>query len=1095
MLNYKGLVLVLVALTGCGGGSGSAKTSNNSVSSVVGLASSSSSLSSPTGSSNSSISSSGPSSAYSSMLSSSSAPVFIEVSGVVVDESALPIEDAIVEVIGSNQQVATLADGSFSLDLSTTTPAVLRVEKTGYSGTFRAAESPDRNAAIAARIVMPKVVATLTFKSSDDAVLRVPGSLARVELPKSSLIDAEGLTATGDITVQLTPIDPSKNVALMPGVMVDSDTSDAIESLGAMGVEFTDANGKSLNLGAGKTASIRIPATPSPGSTPPATMPLYHLNETTGKWDQDGTASLHTDAQTGAQYYEGTVSHFSWWNADQIMNRVDVSVERDVNGNICSIPSGFELISVGVSYNGTTATDPSQRKFFAKPESQIRVLLLDSAGNYADEIPLTTGSVGTVSQLPRCLSPQPKVTVSGKVNVISGDPSFYRVQLSGTNLVAKTLGINSDGTYSVDVYRNIGDVNARLIGSKNNRSLVTSAKVTVGATNIAFADLNLEGETVVLSGCVDGWETYRHASATLSVFEGASSVPVFSKPLTSELVSGRRFSTDVLVNTPYSLRITTPDASLVEKVTSVDVGGTSVSLEPCLKLPVPPTASLQSTGSGFSRNFDASASTAGDAAIASYQWDFGDGTSASTPITSHSYNATGSYTVTLRLTDALGQISLAKTTVVITNSQEFSVLTPATGLNASVSGSGVCSVVSGSPWCWGSNRSFELGRAQVSTVHCESCEPIKTTTSGLQSSGVPLQISSQLTGVTSIAVGENHSCALVATGAVFCWGDGQYGQLGQKVESSANIRFAEGEDFSCSLANLTLDCFGGQLASFMQRSAAPVQVVGIGNAVAISVGSFMSCALLADGTVWCWGSSYGLAINPEAPVQIAGLSEVSSISVGRAHACAVLKTGGIRCWGSGRNGELGNGTTSDSATPVAVSGITNALSVSAGRESNCAVLADGQVRCWGYRGISGFGGTLLSGLIGDGEVSTAPATVPVEVAGLTSAIAVDVSSTHVCAIKDDNSLWCWGRAAKAMGTTQGPVLSPLQITALPAVSAVAVGRDVTCATLTTGKVQCLGENSSGQLGSGGEELLVDNVVQTSPTYPSSITPVNVIGLP
>jgi alpha-tubulin suppressor-like RCC1 family protein len=446
--------------------------------------------------------------------------------------------------------------------------------------------------------------------------------------------------------------------------------------------------------------------------------------------------------------------------------------------------------------------------------------------------------------------------------------------------------------------------------------------------------------------------------------------------------------------------------------------------------------------------------------------------------------------------DELGQVSVAKTTLAVTNKQEFSVLTPATGLSAPASGNTVCSVQSGSPWCWGNNRTFELGRALVTTLHCESCEPIGTTMMGLQSSGLPVQVSTTLTGVTAIDVGPHHSCALVATGAVYCWGEGQYGQLGQTSRSTANIKFAEGADFSCTLGNLTENCFGGQLEGFLYRSATPLMATGINSATAISVGAYNSCALLADGTVWCWGAlkSFMGILGGVTPVQVAGLSEVSSISVGSFHACAMLKSGSIRCWGNGDNGELGNGSTADSMTPVAVSGITNAASVSAGDKSTCAVLADGQVRCWGFRGVSGFA-TLVTGLMGDGLFGTSPATVPVLVSGITTATAVSVSGSHACAIKSDGSLWCWGFAINAMGTTQLPRVTPVQITTLPAVSAVAVGDYLTCAKLTNGQLQCLGLNTSGQLGSGGEEFLVDDVVQTTPTYSGSITPMEVIGLP
>ena len=64
------------------------------------------------------------------------------------------------------------------------------------------------------------------------------------------------------------------------------------------------------------------PAAPR-APTLPATFPLYHLNETTGRWTQEGTATLQTDPATGAKYYEGTVSHFSTWNADRMIERFE----------------------------------------------------------------------------------------------------------------------------------------------------------------------------------------------------------------------------------------------------------------------------------------------------------------------------------------------------------------------------------------------------------------------------------------------------------------------------------------------------------------------------------------------------------------------------------------------------------------------------------------------------------------------------------------------------------------------------------------------------------------------------------------------------
>jgi alpha-tubulin suppressor-like RCC1 family protein len=148
------------------------------------------------------------------------------------------------------------------------------------------------------------------------------------------------------------------------------------------------------------------------------------------------------------------------------------------------------------------------------------------------------------------------------------------------------------------------------------------------------------------------------------------------------------------------------------------------------------------------------------------------------------------------------------------------------------------------------------------------------------------------------------------------------------------------------------------------------------NATKIVGGYGHSCAILMDGTAQCWGyNNYGqlgrgsLVAYGLYPVSVIGISDATSVGAGRFHTCAALRSGVVQCWGSNVYGQLGNGTSTDSATPVTVSGITNAVTIGLSDYHSCAVLKGGSVKCWGENAY---------GELGDGtteEVDTVPVTV------------------------------------------------------------------------------------------------------------------------
>jgi alpha-tubulin suppressor-like RCC1 family protein len=324
-----------------------------------------------------------------------------------------------------------------------------------------------------------------------------------------------------------------------------------------------------------------------------------------------------------------------------------------------------------------------------------------------------------------------------------------------------------------------------------------------------------------------------------------------------------------------------------------------------------------------------------------------------------------------------------------------------------VGGGNACAVLAGgSIECWGANFDGELGNG--------------TTTA----SSTPVLVSG-ITNATAIAAGESNTCAVLVTGGVDCWGDNEGGQLGNGTSKGPDT------------------CVNGPC------STTPVQVSGITNATAVTVGSGFACALLAGGGVDCWGDEvYGVLGQGSTPppdickndrcsttpLPVTGISDASAIAAGVYHMCAALTGGSIDCWGWNSSGQLGNGTTSEgnsTPTPAAVSGITSAVAISAGQQHTCAVLAGGSVDCWGEN---------VSGGLGNG--STTDSSVPVPVQTIS-----DASST-------------------------------------------AAGNGDSCALLATGGIDCWGLNDNGQLGDG-----TTAGPDTCGFYPCSTTPVQVIGIP
>lgn len=333
----------------------------------------------------------------------------------------------------------------------------------------------------------------------------------------------------------------------------------------------------------------------------------------------------------------------------------------------------------------------------------------------------------------------------------------------------------------------------------------------------------------------------------------------------------------------------------------------------------------------------------------------------------------------------------------------------------------------------------------------------------------------------TIAAGGNHACVLETNGEIRCWGRGASGQLGNgtPVDSSVPVTvaglvdataLAAGGDASCALlGDASLRCWGlnssGQLGNgSTTASSVPVTVPGV-SATAISAGFAHACAVLTNGEVACWGANAagqlgnGSLVGSSSPVLVSGISTAVGVAAGGDHSCALLATGEVKCWGAGGSGQLGHGVFAGSLTPVGVSGIDDAVAIDAGFDHACALIAGGALQCWG-RGSEG--------QLGNGQFLGLPTPVDV-VVGSERAVALGVGNTHGCAVLESGSLKCWGRNANGQlgnGTTAGTFPTPVDVVGISTAVAVDAGFEQTCALLADGNATCFGLNDSGQLGTG-----------------------------
>ena len=269
----------------------------------------------------------------------------------------------------------------------------------------------------------------------------------------------------------------------------------------------------------------------------------------------------------------------------------------------------------------------------------------------------------------------------------------------------------------------------------------------------------------------------------------------------------------------------------------------------------------------------------------------------------------------------------------------------------------------GQALCWGTNNWNALGDG-----------------SNIPFSSAPVAVAGNHV-FTKLVAGAEHACGLKATGSLYCWGHGDWGQIGNGNTSSA---------------------------------VAPVLAAGGMQFVDVAAGSAVTCGITSAGAAYCWGANslgqlgiggqiaYGNVFR-DTPQAVVGGHQFRSITVGEQFTCAVDTNDKAWCWGIDGH-RLGSGNSGDASSPRAVSGAHSFKWLDSGSGHSCGIDSQDNILCWGSNGFGQLG------------VAAAFSSVPVLAANSIKAVEVDVagigtgSGGFSCAIsKDRLTTYCWGR--------------------------------------------------------------------------------------
>jgi hypothetical protein len=467
-------------------------------------------------------------------------PVQGNVTGKVIDNNNIAVAGATVKA-GSNT-TTTDSRGLFrfnNIQLDKYS-AVITVEKTGFFKGYRVFSASANNTNFVKLKLVPKALIGSIDAAAGGSVSLPDNS--KITLPASGVvIRSNNQSYTGSVKIYAAVIDPTSSdiSQIVPGSFQGTDANNyrvTLTSFGMLAVELEGNSGEQLQIATGKTAKLRFTIPSSLRSTAPATIPLWSVDETTGLWKQEGNATK------GADYYEGDVSHFSFWNCDVSSQTVFLEM------TIVTAEGPLSHVQVKLTRpNGSSSygyTDSSGHVGGLVPKNEALTLQVVNTCNQAiftqnvgpfsantnlGTITVTIAPINTLHITGSAVNCSNQPVTSGNVLVYFEGHLYNRPITNGNFSLNITRCSNSTGSVEVVAVDNVANQQSSSpwTGSASTGTVNTGAISACGVSSVSFINYSIDGTNYSLSTATAGDSITNYGSGTSGTNQTATGVSGF----------------------------------------------------------------------------------------------------------------------------------------------------------------------------------------------------------------------------------------------------------------------------------------------------------------------------------------------------------------------------------------------------------------------------------------------------------------------------------------------------------------------------------------------------------------------------------------